>query len=349
MSVISVGKCMTSRLQLAVNRHNIWCKTLKQLDESNHHKLTFRSYHNYGDNSNTSNTSDDNHSTGRSAKKQRPDSSRSEHWYTDYPISLIGKRQSPINIQTNKCLLNNRDLELKPLIIKYPKELTDLVLKNPRDDKFFGWRVDVFNENDISTLSGGPLDHNYRLAQFHCHWGKSCNCGSEHTIDDKQYSAELHFVFWNTDLYTSPQEALHSPHGLSVLAVFLESCDKPNEEMSKLTQLMPQITYKGQKIVVKEAINISNLLPTERSYWTYSGSLTTPPLWETVEWIVFKHPIRCTQQQIDTFRQLSYYSLSDGQSYEANGYECNINDNYRTQQPLNDRTVIFVNKSKSIN
>ncbi|CAG2102450.1 unnamed protein product, partial [Medioppia subpectinata] len=116
---------------------------------------------------------------------------RPEHWYADYPISLIGKRQSPINIATHECLLNNRDLELKPLVIEYPKQFSGLVLKNPRDDKFYGWRVDVFNEIDRAVLSGGPLEHNYRLAQFHCHWGKTCNCGSEHTIDGTYYSAEV--------------------------------------------------------------------------------------------------------------------------------------------------------------
>jgi hypothetical protein len=48
-----------------------------------------------------------------------------------------------------------------------------------------------WNFTKILVLRGGPLEHNYRLAQFHCHWGKNCSCGSEHTIDGNYYAAEV--------------------------------------------------------------------------------------------------------------------------------------------------------------
>jgi len=44
------------------------------------------------------------------------------------------------------------------------------------------------------ALTGGPLQHKYRLAQFHCHWGKDCNVGSEHTVNGKSYPAEVCYV-----------------------------------------------------------------------------------------------------------------------------------------------------------
>lgn len=45
-----------------------------------------------------------------------------------------------------------------------------------------------------TVLTGGPLEGNYRLAQFHCHWGKNSSCGSEHTVDGKAYAAEVSSV-----------------------------------------------------------------------------------------------------------------------------------------------------------
>ena len=33
-------------------------------------------------------------------------------------------------------------------------------------------------------------------------------------------------------------------------------------------------------------------------YWTYEGSLTTPPLYESVTWIVFKEPIEMSDDQV---------------------------------------------------
>lgn len=41
------------------------------------------------------------------------------------------------------------------------------------------------------ALSGGPLAHSYRLTQFHCHWGKDCCVGSEHTVNGRSYAAEV--------------------------------------------------------------------------------------------------------------------------------------------------------------
>lgn len=41
-----------------------------------------------------------------------------------------------------------------------------------------------------------------------------------------------------------------------------------------------------------------SLLPNVLDYWTYPGSLTTPPLLESVTWIVLKEPISVSSQQV---------------------------------------------------
>lgn len=65
-------------------------------------------------------------------------------WYEDYPISLVGRRQSPINIASEKCILNNKQMKFSPeLELSYPPLFGDLKLRNPKDTTYFGWRVDV--------------------------------------------------------------------------------------------------------------------------------------------------------------------------------------------------------------
>lgn len=40
-------------------------------------------------------------------------------------------------------------------------------------------------------LKGGPLSDEYVLEQFHCHWGKTNETGSEHTVNGHCYSGEV--------------------------------------------------------------------------------------------------------------------------------------------------------------
>ena len=48
---------------------------------------------------------------------------------------------------------------------------------------------------------------------------------------------------------------------------------------------------KGDTLALKEPIDPAGFLPASKSYWTYLGSLTTPPLYESVTWILFKQPV----------------------------------------------------------
>jgi carbonic anhydrase len=51
-------------------------------------------------------------------------------------------------------------------------------------------------------------------------------------------------------------------------------------------------------------LDLSNLLPSTRSYYTYMGSLTTPPCTEDVLWLVMKQPVQVSQEQINIFSRL---------------------------------------------
>jgi carbonic anhydrase len=49
------------------------------------------------------------------------------------------------------------------------------------------------------------------------------------------------------------------------------------------------------------SIDAAALLPPQRSYYTFSGSLTTPPCTEGVTWFVLKTPVEVAPAQIDAF------------------------------------------------
>lgn len=64
---------------------------------------------------------------------------------------------------------------------------------------------------------------------------------------------------------------------------------------------MDRIEFKDQKAAFNEPVDIYQFLPQEEddcTFFTYDGSLTTPPLLESVTWIVFRKTLRLSQDQV---------------------------------------------------
>jgi carbonic anhydrase len=78
------------------------------------------------------------------------------------------------------------------------------------------------------------------------------------------------------------------------------------------------------------AVNAKDLLPAERLYYTYTGSLTTPPCTEGVRWFVMTTPVNVTSEFIQQLHAIA------AQFPGYNGYQ----NNNRSIQPLNGRTII---------
>ena len=77
----------------------------------------------------------------------------------------------------------------------------------------------------------------------------------------------------------------------------------------------------------------------DMSYWTYQGSLTTPPLFESVTWIVFKKPMIVSKDQLDIMRNLKCNVCSGREPVDSQTPNLPMIDNFHPTQPLNDRAV----------
>ncbi|XP_061199248.1 carbonic anhydrase 5B, mitochondrial-like isoform X3 [Neopsephotus bourkii] len=217
------------------------------------------------------------------------------------PLTIPGgTRQSPINIQWRDSVY---DPFLKPLKISYDPTTCLHIWNNG-----YSFLVEFDDSTDKSIIDGGPLENQYRLKQFHFHWGAINDWGSEHTVDCKFYPAELHLVHWNAVVYPTFEEAVMEGNGLAVIGVFLKDT-----------------------VIEFDVFDPSCLIPSCPDYWTYAGSLTTPPLTESVTWIIKKQPIEVDENQLEAFRMLLF--TSDGEE------EKRMVDNFRPLQPLMNRTV----------
>ncbi|XP_075851975.1 carbonic anhydrase 5A, mitochondrial isoform X2 [Microcebus murinus] len=232
-----------------------------------------------------------------------------------------GTRQSPINIRARDSVYDPR---LKPLQVAY-----DAASCMYAWNTGYLFQVEFDSTTEGSGISGGPLENHYRLKQFHFHWGAENAWGSEHTVEDHAYPAELHLVHWNSVKYRSYQEAITGENGLAVIGVFLK-LGAPHQALQQVVDVLPEIRHKDARAALGP-FDPSRLLPACRDYWTYAGSLTTPPLAESVTWILQRQPIEVAPSQLSALRSLLCSAAGEEETVMA--------DNYRPLQPLLGRSV----------
>ncbi|XP_063439975.1 carbonic anhydrase-like [Mytilus trossulus] len=237
-------------------------------------------------------------------------------WCNEFPIAN-GKRQSPIDIVPENATFDQK-LASSPLVINYNPEPKPEVMNTGKSVKV--------QATHSSEIKGGPLTGTYKLEQFHFHWGANDKKGSEHTINGKMYASELHLVHYNTK-YPNFGAAADKPDGLAVFGFFVRPGAK-HVGMKEFTDTaLAAVRDEGKKVHMTSDLDMKTLLNSDTTkYWTYLGSLTTPPLYESVTWIVFKEPIEMSDEQLHELRNLRC------------GSNC-IVDNYRPPVPLGDRTV----------
>ena len=184
----------------------------------------------------------------------------------EYTLCGTGQRQSPIDIR------DGIRVDLEPIQFDY------------RPSRF---RV-VDNGHTVQvSLAGGSLSllgKSYQLIQFHFHRP------SEEMVDGKAFDMVAHLVHRSDD------------GKLAVLAVLLERGDE-NPFIQTVWNNLP--LEKNMEVAPPSlTLDPLQLLPENRNYYTYMGSLTTPPCSEDVLWLVLKQPQSISAEQLAIFARL---------------------------------------------
>ena len=110
---------------------------------------------------------------------------------------------------------------------------------------------------------------------------------------------------------------------LAILAVRLvEDAGNPNAVLAALWPHLPKTAGATEK--VDELVSAGGLLPTDRGYWSYTGSLTTPPCTEGVRWFVFEQDLSLSRDQLRVFASL--FRINSRNLQEAHGRRIEANE-----------------------
>jgi len=209
-----------------------------------------------------------------------------EHWgqlSPDYAACSQGKQQSPVSITDAQ--------HSKLPVIEFDYQPSALAVINN------GHTIQVNYASGSSITIDGKT---YNLVQFHFHHV------SETTMKGKHSPLEGHLVHKSAD------------GKLAVVAVLFDE-GKPNPAITTVWSNLPKSEGSENKPSGVE-VNATQLLPDKFEYYTFPGSLTTPPCSEGVTWLVMSHKMTASKEQIAAFAKL-------------------YPNNYRPVQPLNGRKI----------
>lgn len=195
-----------------------------------------------------------------------------EHWAAlnpDNALCATGKRQSPIDIK------DTLKVDLEKIRFDYQPSAFSVV------DDGRTVRVDVAPGNAITVMG-----RRYELQQFHFHRP------AEERLAGRQFDMVVHLVHKDAD------------GRIAIVAVLLDR-DLDNRVQPVVQQVWNNLPLEqNQPLAASTPLDPRQLLPEDRSYYTYMGSLTEPPCTEGVLWMVMRQPVMLTMDQIAIFAKL---------------------------------------------
>ncbi len=197
----------------------------------------------------------------------------------EFAKCATGQRQSPIDIRGGIAV------DLEPIQFDYRPSAFSVI------DNGHTVQVNVEAGNSITIMGT-----RYELVQFHFHRP------SEERINGRQYDMVAHLVHKAAD------------GRIAVVAVLLDRGAAQSIVQAVWNNLPLE---KGDELRAGTRIDLAQLLPDDKRYYTYMGSLTTPPCSEGVLWMVMKQPVPVSVEQVAIFARL--YPMNARPIQQADG------------------------------
>ncbi|CAL9043880.1 alpha carbonic anhydrase 7-like [Musa acuminata AAA Group] len=218
-----------------------------------------------------------------------------EHWgeiHKDWAACGKGHMQSPID-------LTHKRVQILPHLGRLRRSYhpAEAILKNRGHDIMLKW------EEEAGGLWINGTE--YALKQLHWH------SPSEHTVDGRRFSLEMHMVHESTDNKTA-------------VVGILYTIGRHDPFLAKLERYIEKIADKHEAEEAVGMVDPRHIKRGSRKYYRYMGSLTTPPCTEGVVWTIVKKVRTVTRKQVALLRE----AVHDDSEMNA-----------RPTQKINDRMI----------
>uniref|UniRef100_A0AAR2LC05 Alpha-carbonic anhydrase domain-containing protein n=1 Tax=Pygocentrus nattereri TaxID=42514 RepID=A0AAR2LC05_PYGNA len=262
---------------------------------------------------------------------------------TAWNLCSVGKRQSPVNIETRRLIF---DPYLTPIQLNAGGKKISGTMYNT------GHHVSLRpDKSHLVNVSGGPLSYSYRLEEIRLHFGSEDSQGSEHLLNGRAFPGEVQLIHYNQDLYLNYSDAARGPNGIAVISIFMKISEPTNLFLIRMLsrETITRITYKNDAYLLT-GLSLEELFPETSRFITYDGSMTIPPCLETATWILMNKPIYISQIEMQSLRLLSqnqpmeiFLSMSDNtrpvQQLHQRCIRTNINYNQQGRHCPNNRLL----------
>ena len=215
------------------------------------------------------------------------------------------------------------------LQLKFDKWLHETTIRVPASQYMIG--------NSSSVKVGDMLAIEPREMHYHTM--------SEHTVDGCYFPGELHIV---TEVKEGESDYCDLTGGcffvFGVMTAFEGEGKRANKGLKKLFSKMPEGVGTTVGMKYKEKLNMDDFFPVNRDYFTYLGSLTTPPCSEVVTWLVFNNPITISKTLVEDHQMLVSFTPGDDCTYSFFGVCTPPREktNHRLIQPYYGRQIYLV-------
>ncbi len=200
----------------------------------------------------------------------------------EFATCKVGQMQAPIDILTKAAAPASA-----PIAAKYKASAGEIINN--------GHTIQVALPDGGSAILSGT---DYKLLQFHFH------TPAEEKVDGKGYPFNAHMVHKSAD------------GKLVVIGILF----KEGNENNILKDIFANMPSKEGKVAIKSNFDASSMLPSSLAYYSYAGSLTTPPCSEGVSFYILKAPVELSKNQLNAFQKV-------------------FKMNARPLQPLNGRKI----------